>query len=309
MWKVAGAPPKTTGAPGLMTCVIVTPASTSTVWNTVAPIRVTGRDQAHERDGDDLNGDPRLHAVEKVLARVLAVAEVSCRGDREDRQRPGDEIGAIGAEELKHLRHPRHAVLRERTRDDGLGGVLEAETEAPGVRDVGGDVIRREGGCEIRDVVEPVRQPDVLDEVGGGRMPGLSGAVIGDPEAARAGNEVDVVTADLGVWVALTVVERERRGGRADRLVDHVGREQDALACGVGGEPCVEEPLAERGPADLHPDLSEDTAGLVQDLGGEIVIENAESRAHCPPSSPKAGVDSGAIDVHAYMERPFHIAE
>ncbi len=31
-----------TGAPGLTSCVIVTPASTSTVWNTVAPISVTG---------------------------------------------------------------------------------------------------------------------------------------------------------------------------------------------------------------------------------------------------------------------------
>ncbi len=42
MWKVAGAPPKTTGAPGRTTCAIVTPASTSAVWNTVAPTSVTG---------------------------------------------------------------------------------------------------------------------------------------------------------------------------------------------------------------------------------------------------------------------------
>ena len=42
MWKVAGAPPNRTGAPGRMTWAIVMPASTSTVWKTVAPTVVTG---------------------------------------------------------------------------------------------------------------------------------------------------------------------------------------------------------------------------------------------------------------------------
>ena len=42
MWKVAGAPPKRTGAPGRMTWAMVMPARTSTVWKTVAPTRVTG---------------------------------------------------------------------------------------------------------------------------------------------------------------------------------------------------------------------------------------------------------------------------
>ena len=37
MWNVAGAPPNRTGAPGRMTWAIVMPASTSTVWKTVAP--------------------------------------------------------------------------------------------------------------------------------------------------------------------------------------------------------------------------------------------------------------------------------
>jgi hypothetical protein len=42
MWKVAGAPPKSTGAPGFTTCAIVMPVSTSTQWNTSAPTSVTG---------------------------------------------------------------------------------------------------------------------------------------------------------------------------------------------------------------------------------------------------------------------------
>ena len=42
MWKVAGAPPNRTGAPGRTTWAIVIPASTSIVWNTVAPTSVTG---------------------------------------------------------------------------------------------------------------------------------------------------------------------------------------------------------------------------------------------------------------------------
>ncbi len=42
MWKVAGAPPNRTGAPGRMTWAIVIPARTSIVWNTVAPTVVTG---------------------------------------------------------------------------------------------------------------------------------------------------------------------------------------------------------------------------------------------------------------------------
>ena len=42
MWNVAGAPPNRTGAPGWTIWAIVMPASTSTVWKTVAPTIVTG---------------------------------------------------------------------------------------------------------------------------------------------------------------------------------------------------------------------------------------------------------------------------
>ena len=42
MWKVAGAPPNSTGAPGRTTWAMTSPASTSTVCSTVAPTTVTG---------------------------------------------------------------------------------------------------------------------------------------------------------------------------------------------------------------------------------------------------------------------------
>ena len=42
MWNVAGAPPNSTGAPGRTICVMVMPASVSTMWKTSAPTSVTG---------------------------------------------------------------------------------------------------------------------------------------------------------------------------------------------------------------------------------------------------------------------------
>ncbi len=42
MWKVAGAPPNRTGAPGRTIWAMVIPARTSAVWKTVAPTTVTG---------------------------------------------------------------------------------------------------------------------------------------------------------------------------------------------------------------------------------------------------------------------------
>ena len=60
------------------------------------------------------------------------------------------------------------------------------------------------------------------------RQPRLARAVVQDLEAARARDVVHVAAADLGVRLAVAVVERERfRRGR-DRAVDDLGREQHA---------------------------------------------------------------------------------
>ncbi len=134
-------------------------------------------------------------------------------------------------------------------------------------------------------------------------------AVVGDAQAARTGDEVDVVAADLGVGAPAAVVESERRRRGADGFVDNLAREENALARGIGLEPCLQEALAERRTADLHSDLGQHSTSLVEDLRGQVVVEYSKSRAHRRPSSRIPPVDSGAAGVHAYVERPFHIAE
>ena len=159
MWKVAGAPPNRTGAPGRTIWAMVIPARTSTVWKTVAPTVVTGRDQAHQRDRHDLDRDARLDAVDQVLAGVLAVPEVAGRGDREDRHRAGDQVGPVAPEQLHHLDHPRDAVLGEGAGHDRLVRVGQGHVEPPGVGDLGLDVVvGREGRGQVRDVGQAVGQ-------------------------------------------------------------------------------------------------------------------------------------------------------
>ncbi len=237
-------------------------------------------DQPHQRDRDDLDRDSGLDTVDQVLARVLAVTEVARRGDGEDRHRPRDQVGAVAPEELHQLDHPRHSVLGERSGHDRLLGVDEAHVEPPGVGDVGGDITGREGRREVGDVRQPVREPDVLDEVARGRRPRHAGAVIEDVERARAWNEVHPVAADVGVGASRSVVQGERRGRLLNGPFDHVRREQDALAGRIERQPCVEQPLAEHLAADLEADLGEDALRLGDDLPEEVVVEHVDGRAH-----------------------------
>ena len=200
------------------------------------------RDQAHQRDRHDLDRDARLDAVDQVLARVLAVPEVAGRGDREDRHRPGDEVGPVAPEELHHLDHPRHAVLGEGARDDRLVRVGQGHVQPPGVRDLGLDVVvGRERRREVRDVGEPVGQPDVLDEVGRVREARLAGPVVEDLEPGRAGHEVDAVAAEVGVRLAVPVVQDERARRGRDRRLDDVAREQHPLAAVVERQAVLEQ--------------------------------------------------------------------
>ena len=112
MWKVAGAPPNRTGAPGRMIWAMVMPASTSDGVEDRGADDGHRGDEAHQRDRHDLDRDARLDAVDQVLAGVLAVPEVAGRGDREDRHRAGDEVGPVAPEELHHLDHPRRRRAR-----------------------------------------------------------------------------------------------------------------------------------------------------------------------------------------------------
>ena len=95
MWNVAGAPPNRTGAPGPDDLGHGDPGQDVDGVEDRRADERHRRDQAHQRDRHDLDRDARLDAVDEVLAGVLAVPEVAGRGDREDRHRAGDQVGAV----------------------------------------------------------------------------------------------------------------------------------------------------------------------------------------------------------------------
>ena len=280
MWNVAGAPPKRTGRARPDDLGHRDAGEHVDRVEDRRPDRGDRRDQAHQRDRHDLDRDARLDAVDEVLAGVLAVAEVARRGDREDAHRAGDEVGAVGPEQLHHLDHPDDAVLGEGPRHDRLLRVRQDHVQAPGIGHLGLDVVvGREGRREIRDVVEPVADPDVLDEVGRVGEACLAGPVVEHLQPGRARHEVDPVAAQVRVRVAVAVVQGERLRGIGDRPFDDLAREQDP-AIRRGREAGVDQPLAHRRTADLHADLGEDPLRLVEDPGDEVVVEDLERRSH-----------------------------
>ena len=96
------------------------------------------------------------------------------------------------------------------------------------------------------DVLEAVGQPDVLDEVGRVGQARLAGPVVEDAQPARARHEVDPVAAEVGVRVAVAVVQHERRR-RASRCArSTTSRGKRTRAGRVGRQPGVEQPLAHR---------------------------------------------------------------
>jgi hypothetical protein len=92
-------------------------------------------------------------------------------------------------------------------------------------------------------VRQSVAEPDVLDEVGRVREPGLAGAMVHDLEPARAGYEVHVPAADLGMRVAIAVVQREGFRRARDRGINDVRRKQHS-SFGVGRQAVREQALA-----------------------------------------------------------------
>ena len=276
MWKVAGAPPNRTGAPGRITWAMVIPASTSSVWNTVAPDGRDRRDEAHQRHGHDLHRDAGLDAVDQVLAGVLAVAEVAGRGDREDRHRSGDAGRPGPAEELHHLDHPRHAVLGEGPGNDRLawswsGSCTGARRPTPAARCRRWSRRPSPGtGC-----VRGRRRVGRIRRNRWSRQPRLPRAVVQHLEPRRAGHEVDPVATEIGVRLAVPVVQQERRGALCDRPLDDVPWEQDALAAWRrAGRPCRARRRRISGAPDLHADLGQDALRLVDDLGDELVAQD-----------------------------------
>ena len=169
-----------------------------------------GRDQSHQRHRDDFNRDTGFHAVQHVLAGVFAVTEIAGCRNRENRHRSGDEIGAVFAEHLHHLRHPRCAVLAECAGNHRFLRGRQQHVQAPGVGDLGLDVlVGRECRCEIGNVFESVTNARILDEVCRVRQPGLVGSMVENLQSARARDVVHVIAADLGVGIAIAVKERK----------------------------------------------------------------------------------------------------
>ena len=157
MWNVAGAPPNSTGAPGRTTWAIVIPASTSTVWKTVAPTTVTGAIRPISVTGTISTAIPASTQSirfwqESSLYRKLPDAVIV----KIDIGR-AIEVGPVAPEQRHHLDHPLDAVLGERARHDRPLRVRQDEVQPPRVGDLGLDVVvRRERGREVRDVLEAV---------------------------------------------------------------------------------------------------------------------------------------------------------
>ncbi len=80
-----------------------------------------------------------------------------------------------------------------------------------------------------------------------------------------------VVAAELGVRLAVAIVERERLRRTLDRLVDDVGREQDAFAFPVGLESVIEQAFSEPRSTNLHADLGQDGLRLVENLVDQLI--------------------------------------
>jgi hypothetical protein len=280
-----------------MVCAMVTPASTSAVWNAAAPKGRHRRDQPHQRDRHELHGDARLNAVDQVLARVLVVGERTRRRDREDGQWAGAQIVEVPPIEREQLHHAGHAVLTERSRDDRLLRVRQAQIEAPGVGDEGLDIVGRKSGREVVDVLQAIAQSDVFDEVGRTRTAMLTSAVIEHGQAAGARHEVRAAGAQLRMRLPVAIEEREGTGRRSDGGPNPVGREEDPAIGAIGPEAVLEQSRAEALAGDPDTDHRQDAQGFVQH-GLELrVVEYLQRRPQRSPPRTQAWIgkaqDSG----------------
>ena len=108
----------------------------------------------------------------------------------------------------------------------------------------------------------------------------LAGPVVEHLEPRRARDEMDAIAAEVGVRVAVAVVQRERSWRVRDGPFHDVAREQHALGRGVGRQPGFDEPAAHLRAADLHPDLGEHALRLIDDPVDELRGEHVQGRAH-----------------------------
>jgi hypothetical protein len=97
---------------------------------------------------------------------------------------------------------------------------------------------------------------------------------------------MDPIPTEVRVRLAGPVIEQERAWRRRDRRLHDIPREEDALARVIERETVVEEPPAHLRASDLHADLGQDTLRLVDDPGGELLVEDVQGRPHERSSGP-----------------------
>ena len=93
-------------------------------------------------------------------------------------------------------------------------------------------------------------------------------------EATGTGHVVNVVAANIRVWLAIAIVKREHFRCARNRGVDNIRRKQDALAVDIGLKSAVEQSLPHFLAADFHPGFRHDAFGLVEDFRDELVGED-----------------------------------
>src|SRR4029077_9923922 len=140
-------------------------------------------------------------------------------------------------------------------------------------------------------MLEPIGDTHVLDEVTGVGVARLAAAVIENEQPARAGDEMHLIAAELGVRRAVAVIERKALRGGLDGAVDHLRRKQDPLR-GIGGarhfQPAIEQQLAHALPAYLDADFGQDALRLVENRADEGIRNDAKLWPHVAISASRA---------------------
>ena len=114
MWKVAGAPPNNTGAPGRTICVIAMPVKyIDAVEHQRTDHGYRGNQSPSASPVRSRSGIPSLDTVEQILAGVLLRSgKLPVAVIVKDRHRLCEQLSAIRSEQLHHLCHAGNAASR-----------------------------------------------------------------------------------------------------------------------------------------------------------------------------------------------------
>ena len=165
MSKLAGEPPKMTGAAGRASWPMTRPDRLSATCWTSVPAIVTGEVAPVRPIEMSSEGMPARAAVDEALGGQVAPLEGRGGAGVEDRQGlPPERLGPA-ADGGQHLEHRPEALDAERPGHDGLGRILQPdehpEAVGHGRGNVGGDDRR---ALEV-DARAGVGDPGMLDEV------------------------------------------------------------------------------------------------------------------------------------------------